>query len=1025
MGNDTIAKKIAELPEEEIDNWFRSFWEEANETQLLTTEEADAEFIEQLEVPGALMTFLGDLAAHRGNKRYPPIVYATSLAAWKGRTPSDKALKSVMGVFRKNASTWRAIEAGISQDEDAIRQLQFEQDNVDQEVNGAERMQIAGETESLRDKLAMLRGDITSDQINSEMDEIDKKFIETRQQYEDEMNSYVQYVNKERKKADETLEAVKQEQGETVEGLEETIDSAQREAKLQTTFVRGVEREKKEQALKDLREKYKKSEQDRREKQRIREYIQKLSRQIMAPVSFKTVNFDQARAIEMIQDIIDPHFRAQRTIDKRKAIRTMLMDNRVNPLSLVEIDMGVVNKKALNEFTVQELEVLQNEVARLKEEGRAIMKARIAEIKARRYRIKNAMIAKLLQGAALEEVKAFGSKEWEKEQKRGRNFRLIDVEVSRPNRILRNFDNGDNGPFTRLIWNEFNNITDEVLRNEDRRRAVIKKDMETLGLSMKDFTRLLKAGGYTYSVQDAMYFHVGMRNEKTRAAILYGVLKLPENVVQDFIRQLTPEEKLFAERISIHFDEEYDRLREAYIRDTNNEIGKEVSYVPMYRKDVTGQNFAQEIMGEIARREALWKAFPDKKFTKARIKMKNEHQKPIRTDLVNLTFRAIELQEHYIASAEQVKDLQWIIYQEDFKASMRQGKGDEYLRWLHKYVNDFSAPVTLADRQNLDHLANRIQRNMGAAYLAFNLSTIIQQIPSLTLFLGHTGMNPVFLLTAAAEFVANPKKMIRETEVKDPQIKHRVIEPFLEAIKALRARGDQRIKNQITKMGFMPLEMVDKWIAVIGWNAVYKRCLPQGEAVAIRKAQDSVLSTQTAARMKDQAQIFRHNQKWLGFFTIFTNQMNQMWNIIAKDIPAALRQKQFNHFFGMATGLAICFIATSAISDVDIPDDIEEMLAFILEGALQTIPLVGKDIYSGMKGWTNTGVTPFKIAPVIGRMMKRIGEGQSIEEILMSAGMSGLEGTAVFYGLPYSAPKKVYRAVTEENPLELVGRVKD
>ncbi|HEG44079.1 MAG TPA: hypothetical protein ENH94_08525 [Phycisphaerales bacterium] len=147
----------------------------------------------------------------------------------------------------------------------------------------------------------------------------------------------------------------------------------------------------------------------------------------------------------------------------------------------------------------------------------------------------------------------------------------------------------------------------------------------------------------------------------------------------------------------------------------------------------------------------------------------------------------------------------------------------------------------------------------------------------------------------------------------------------------------------------------------------------------------------------------------LNWFLMFSNQLNQIYNITTYDIPGYWANKQYAKAGLATTGLVIGGAMIWAITNRKLPDEPEEFVDMMLDTPINMIPLVGREIQAARRGFGGGG----------------IGTVQDIGEIVTSIenGKFGkaLEGIGVYYGVPTVGPKRVFKAVVEEDITELIG----
>jgi hypothetical protein len=181
-------------------------------------------------------------------------------------------------------------------------------------------------------------------------------------------------------------------------------------------------------------------------------------------------------------------------------------------------------------------------------------------------------------------------------------------------------------------------------------------------------------------------------------------------------------------------------------------------------------------------------------------------------------------------------------------------------------------------------------------------------------------------------------------------------------------------------------------------------------------AQDVINRTQNAGRIKDLPLAYTSGGKGWRFFLIFTNQVNQIWNMMRKDLPYAIKAHNLKYVVLKTTAMGLSFLAMGAIGNrFEPPEDEKEYFGWILEGIGEAIPLVGKDIVNAARGF-DTGVTPFVPVEAAGKAIQQATSG-NVEKAVGAAA----EALAGATGLPVTGIKRVIRAIRNRDIGQILG----
>jgi len=308
---------------------------------------------------------------------------------------------------------------------------------------------------------------------------------------------------------------------------------------------------------------------------------------------------------------------------------------------------------------------------------------------------------------------------------------------------------------------------------------------------------------------------------------------------------------------------------------------------------------------------------------------------------------------------------------------------------------------------------SRIMRgNIALAYLAYNLTTMAKQVPSLILYMADTG--PMALLSSTLEFLSDPGTMWKSVREKDPQIKHVHLERELEEFKQADQQSYNKIVRKIGLAGMKGILVMDGVVRTIGWNAKYQKSkgLGAGEIESVRDAQYATLRTQPAAHAKDIGNLYASDE-YLNWFTMFTNQLNQIYNIVSYDTFASWNNQNYQEAAMRMFAVALNAIIIWSIANKRFPEDEDDLLDAAGEGFLNTVPLIGKAMMSRKSGYGSTELPLFKAASdVVG-----ITQAKNKEK----ASLKALESLGATVGIPVVGINRMSNFLKSGNPEDLFG----
>jgi hypothetical protein len=314
-----------------------------------------------------------------------------------------------------------------------------------------------------------------------------------------------------------------------------------------------------------------------------------------------------------------------------------------------------------------------------------------------------------------------------------------------------------------------------------------------------------------------------------------------------------------------------------------------------------------------------------------------------------------------------------------------------------------------------------VRNNMAVAYLGFNLLTIAKQLPAFVYYL--KAANPLNLLQAASELVLHPIETMRFVEQMDPQVAARSYTRLTEELKAYDPSKLVRGMKKVGQAAMAPISWMDKFAVTLGWKAVYlhEKAKGHSDLEAAREAQKATLDTQNTARPKDVAEMYRSNEL-ANWFTMFSDQLNQVWNMYTFDIPNAIKQREYAKAIGTLTGIAVSAVVMAYLSGWRAPEDPQdlpqEMALQVFKEFLSTVPFLGSGLESGYDKRFAGGIEPFPIAYTAGKFIGDItGDPDKIGPDFIAIA----EDLALLTGIPVTGAKRIVNVGRYQNLAELLG----
>jgi hypothetical protein len=746
-----------------------------------------------------------------------------------------------------------------------------------------------------------------------------------------------------------------------------------------------------------------------RELQMLRKQIQlrkKIVEQVKKQPS-KGIDPFYAKAITDIQAAIDFKASSEKRSSAKESLKKHLKDNPGKSKDIPAHLLESLEKTDINELTLTEIQSLLSEIKRLSKLGK--------------------LKSKLLRKQNKENISAMVSEASEsidnaRTPKLGKGVKAW---TFRPIRILDLLDGVKDfkGKMVEMFDTAIQNAENRKLEVMDHRLSKGVAKRNELGITLMGLAKRRKISGVTLTVDDMIGVFAGWMNAESRAALKYGGIamehgesvKVTEDMYNEISNSLTNEEKEWASFIIAEYAEHWDRLRNARIEAENKDLGKVINYTKIIRVGVESKKKNDVLNGfdysdETDYRIAISKA--DDKFTKERADIPDELQLPLDTSLTRIWMGEVRKQEHYIALAKLLKDLQSVVNNEQFKDKVTDKFGDKIYASLSKYLNRVADPDFYRNFDDIENVSRALRKNVAVAYLAYNVLTVAKQAPSLMLYSMKSSFSD--LLMSATQVAAHPKQTYEAVLSHNPQIGHAAISREIEELKHSNKKLFNKIVSKVGLNGLRGIYEIDRAVRVIGENAVINKQMREGASLeeASKTARQTTLRTQPAAGAKDIAQIYAQNET-LNWFLMFTNQLNQLWNIAAHDIPGSFLNK--NYADTMRSSIAMATVAAWIwmLQNKEIPDEPSEILDSLVDQSLGSIPIIGGSVLSGKHGWGSSAPAPLNSAAKISKALTS-GDTEQITKAL-------LEGASLSVGAPYVGMKRVYETAAEKDLWELIG----
>lgn len=732
-----------------------------------------------------------------------------------------------------------------------------------------------------------------------------------------------------------------------------------------------------------------------------------LAKMIMEPVNLTTTDWETGgQAIMAIQAMIDPEFRRDwiyaldvnlkgeakkgtMTIPEAQNYFAHLDDAGkqaiIDALSPQVIARLTGERKPLNDWTVEELREMANEVYMLRKLGRDTLKAKNAFLQEQAKYITKSML-ETLRPLAGKNLKNFPGSQEALQHAKDPKVRISQLIYSsrRPQELVQLIDGGygNKGPAYNLLIDEKRYHQNRALKKMDERFSVIdplitKETAEKLAKTHRiDF-----GDGYvqTFTLDDLAYIWLSQYEAQNRAAVAFGTLITQEEKGTGIPRGLDENgrpareylthsviaddealERTGWDRYKIALNEAHLALEEAGLMDFVSAIEKDLNgqgerlqkmmvttfnqpihlvehYLPIRRKDLTGENLDLSADAILNYGNSTVMHNPEKGFTIQRVNVPPRQQTPVNTSLLSVWRNSVRQQEWLIESAAYIKKLHRIFNNKEFQNALQGAYNAGLYREITDYIDLIANPYKQPRKSSAEKTFRALRGNLAAAYLGWKVSGIITQgITSPMPFLSD--ISPARLIKAYMD-IAQDYSIISEIDEKSPMMKHRSMSFVVEELaqRVLEAGNNKAIENwyKFTQTGMKGLEWIDRVATAGGWLAKYQEELENGinkgldaetaETAAIKAADDLVLKVQPTGDKTEYASMFRTESEFAKAILQFTTSLNVIWNNITADLQGYLRNKEYGKIVGTLAGYGLAGlllgVALTGFDDDDEPVD--------------------------------------------------------------------------------------------------------
>jgi len=1004
-------EELSQLSQEEFSQIVDTVWGAVHE-KYLSRSDANDQFLEAMQEKHVMENALYELVQNGFTGGFGLNKVETSIILRIGaeKPLSEKQYAYLLGQLQDHPERYREALSFYDPAHKDSGQIRYEQ--MMEELDAAKEQDREDQRKADRLRLAVMKelGISSPDEID---DKLFKKFMKGKAKYQEVQDAY-------RKSQREVADLEKQ----VAKMDKEILDDERRIRKMSEAHSKvlkenqNIKRTARSEASKEfarLKEMQAEKKKALREQRAMKDQMRRLAKLIMKKPG-PSIHLEEKRAIRAIQETIDPNFRSAKTLQKR---RDALLKEAVG-LEVPQEILDIAQKRTLNDFTMEDLERVYSHVMGLTRIGRAKRDAEVAIEKKEAQMVAGKIISQILAGEALDLQIPTNAKETRK----GTIKKTIitgKLEGWKPLRIFEWLDGKSNGEMARYFYWKENGLTNETIRAVNNRRDAMQNALNSLGIEARTLGREIGGPKGTYTADQVLSFYVGVQNRLKMEALMQSEgMSAPQ--LQLYIAKLTPQEKALGDAIIQDYSDNYERLEKAYNVYTNEELGSQEAYTPIITTESDAEPLDQQLAKHILGKEGVGNRYTEKGFTKER----KGGSLAIRLGELSIWQDQIGKQEHFISHAHYVRQLNRVLANRNLSIAMKQKQDYEVYKWLKQYVSDIAqynihTPVTLAEK-----VLAGWRKRLSVVHLSLNLPVIGRQVWSYPNVLGYADAD--IWARTPLEFAGKPAEITKFVEERSPQVKERSMETVFEEISALNRGKSENTRRRIAEAPMKWISAVDKGTCVITWKAAYDTNIRKqqkeidagrrgmiNEDEAIRHADTAFLKTQPQARAKDLAWIYRQGEA-AKMFLMFSQQLNQLWNITTADMPMFWREKNWKMLAYQFSGYMMSAIAMGVFARKRLPNDIGELGEDFIVQVLNTIPLIGREIVSLAQGWDVSNPSPFTSMENMWRgfdaMKGMIEEGPNEKDLKKMVRYGG-QFAAEVMGLPFTGPWRAVNAVDE------------
>lgn len=716
---------------------------------------------------------------------------------------------------------------------------------------------------------------------------------------------------------------------------------------------------------------------------------------------------------------------------RKKAIKTVLKQPK-KPENIIDINyqnkiQDVLNKlgsskkerrRALNSMSTEELETVAREIAEYKQKGREIFKSKKEQIK---------MASEILRAMLLKEIGStpfasrFKGSVEEKKLKKPSVRKEYTLAFIRPLRFIREvFGKIGERMFYDSVDRSWTRKAVSMINRQQRIQESMKKNKGKFKSFEYHLGDSVEYNGQSYQVMEILAMYIYKKDAHAWQMVQQG--NNITNEAADFLINVVDKEYKgflsFADDIQQIVAEKYDDIRDVVKTYYNVDVDKVPVYFPLHlvAKNYADPDLYNSLESYHLNEQVLRKGGDveytslNKKFIITRKEISEKFNDEVSLNFLHDAYNAIGNQEHLLAFAHLQKAFNKIIDDNNIRDAVKYNYSEKAWNDFVEYLNVNLNPHKMVYGAR-SKWVRRLRQNLAKVYLGFNVITGFKQIPSVLGVMKYSSLGQIAVSMGKILTSKQARDLIYKL---DPSLKNRIItRDYAELMSVINDLPENDIKRalkvasqKLTREAFWMITQWDKLAVLSAYDAVYQH---QRKNVSENEAKDlahkAILETQPQGGIKDLPQLYRTNNEYARMVLMFTNQLNQYWNMSTSDLPMEIRNKEYGKAMtGVASQMLISALIYAASHGGTLPEDPEDFIEAIFGTFIGSIPLFGNLGLSIFKGY-EPSISPAE------SLLSNV--NRAYHEIQEEGFIAGVDEAmfllAVFSGVPYSQAKRTLK----------------